>query len=207
MSSFSIKDHPPVERTKLRVVDNGEVLTLDFDGAFTKHQGTLWWGCAVAHRAMQVAAIAMSEETLWERGNLYVVSAHPGPGVLDTLDYITECRSKDMLKVIENPECVGMCNREMKFEWWVSNGEKTAHVVLKEDFVSADFWAVVDRLIAGPSEEDERKFEVFKVVLSAKIWTAPLEESFDVYIEDPVAVGEIPGSKIAAINEAKAAAA
>lgn len=190
--TFSIADYPPYERTLIRIVDQGEVKTLDFDGAVTVHQGTLWWGAAIGYRAMQMAAVALSPETLWQRGNLYVVSGHPGPGVLDSLNFITGCRDNGMLNVIDNPKCVGMCNREMRFEWWVSNGEKTAHVLLRDDFLPDSFWELVGRMIEKETEEDQRKFDLFKVILSAKIWSAPLEENLSATIEEAVPVGEIP---------------
>lgn len=192
--SYSSSNHTPVEGTQTRVLENGEVKTLDYDGAVTAHAGTLWWGAAVGYRAMQAAAIAMSTSALWERGSLYVVSGHPGPGVLDALDYVTGCRASDQMKVLENPRCKGMCNAEMKFEWWVSDGKETAHIILRDDFVPQSFYELTERLFGDVTDEDKRLFELFKVTLSAKIWNAPLEESFSVVMEAPLAVGEIPAT-------------
>jgi len=189
---ISITDFAPVQGTQTRIAADDKVVELDYGGAVTAHGGTLWWGAAVGYRAMQVAAIALSPETLWKRGNLYVVSGHPGPGVLDALDYVTGCRDNDKLKVLENPNCVGMCNAQMKFEWWVCDGDKTAHVTLRDDFVPKSFYELTERMFDTVTEEDKRIFELFKVSLSAKIWNAPLEESFTVAIEEPVAAGSIP---------------
>jgi len=191
-SVFLTSDHPAVEGTQTRIVADGEIQQLDYDGAVTAHPGTLWWGAAVGYRAMQAAAQALSARHLWQRGQLYVVSGHPGPGVLDALDYVTGCRANDHLKVLENPRCKGMCNAEMKFEWWVCDGRQTAHITLREDFVPQSFYDLTERLFGDVSDEDKRLFELFKVTLSAKIWNAPLEDSFSVVMEDVVAVGAVP---------------
>jgi hypothetical protein len=87
-----------------------------------------------------------------------------------------------------------MCNSTMKYEWWVSDGEQTAMVKLRADFVPGNFYLLMDRL--GKPEttaEDKKAFEVFKVNLSAKIWNYPLMESYSVVVSTvPLAVGELP---------------
>jgi hypothetical protein len=191
MSTQGIK---AVEGTKIRVLENGEVLELGYLGAMTEHKSSLWWGTAVAYRAMQVAAQALSTTTLWSRDNLYVVSAHPGPGVIDALDYVTKARTRDRFTCVRDNKCGMGCNSSMKFEWWVSDGERTAVVRLREDFVPWTFYELSDRLgKPETSKEDKKAFDNFKVELSARIWNAPLEESFSVEVHDrPLAVGTIP---------------
>ena len=76
----------PVDATVVRIRDKGEVKELDYDGAMTHHMNSLWWGTAVGYRAMQAAAKALSKDGLWSRDDLYVVGAHPGPGVRDVLE-------------------------------------------------------------------------------------------------------------------------
>lgn len=194
MSDNKTAQLPAAEGVKVRIEDNGEVVELEYKGAMTEHRSSLWWGTAVGYRAMQMAALAMSsEENLWSRKNLSLVSGHPGPGVLDSLNYVTGCKDRDQMVVMENPNCVGKCNSEMKFEWWVSNDEKTAHVALREDFVPQSFYDLTDRMVAGKTtDEDRRLFELFKVDLSTRIWNAPLDENFSVTYMDPLKPGELP---------------
>ena len=45
------------ERTIIRILDRGEVVELDYDGAVCHHPGSLWWGTAVGFRAMQTAGV------------------------------------------------------------------------------------------------------------------------------------------------------
>ena len=193
MTKFSSSQYKPTEGVIVRIVDNDEVLTIDYQGSMTNHTSSLWWGTAVGYRAMQMASTALSDEYLWSRDHLIVVSGHPGPGVLDSLNYVTACADKGRITVMQNPNCVNRCNSEMKFEWWISDQEKTAHVKLREDFVPREFYQLVDHLMNDDStDEDLRRFELFKVNLSTRLWVAPLDENFSVQFSDPLEVGEIP---------------
>lgn len=191
MSSNGIK---AAEGVTIRIKDQGEVLELDYDGALCSHPGSLWWGTAVGFRAMQVAAQALSKDGLWDRENLYIVSGHPGPGVKDMVEYVTGAASRDRYRVILAEGCGMQCNSKMKYEWWVSDGEKTANINLRPDFVPREFYELSDRLETNETtKEDIKSFRIFKVNLSTRIWNAPLEENFKVEIIDqPLQPGEIP---------------
>ena len=186
------------EGVTIRIKDRGEVLELDYDGAVCQHPGSLWWGTAVGFRAMQVAAQALSQDDLWDREKLYIVSGHPGPGVKDTIDYITGAASRDRYNVVVAEGCGMQCNSKMKYEWWVSDGERTANINLRPDFVPREFYELTDRLevndtVKEITKEDIKAFRIFKVNLSTRIWNFPLEESFRVEVVDqPLQPGELP---------------
>lgn len=183
----------PTEGLLVRIRDGANVLTLDYQETTAKHRQSLWWGTAVGWRAMQMAAKALSQDELWSRDNLAVVSGHPGPGVLDSINFVTDVGDRGALTVMQNPNCVSRCNSEMKFEWWVSDGSQTAHVALREDFVDRDFYELIDRRVYNEKrDDDDELFELYKVNMSARIWVAPLEDNFSVDYQAPLAKGEIP---------------
>lgn len=186
----------PVEETIVRIEDHGEIAELDYGGAVTAHTGTLWWGAAVGYRAMQAAAEALSKDGLWSRDNLYIVGAHPGPGVRDAIDYVTHTAARDRYRVVTDANCGTKCNSSMKFEWWVSDGCRTAFIQLRDNFVPRAFYELSDRLgTEAETKEDDRLFETYKVTLSARIWAAPLSHNFHVEVsEQPLAAGELPGA-------------
>ena len=194
MPSERSDDIKPVDATVVRIKEGGVVKELDYNGAMTAHTGSLWWGTAVGYRAMQVAAQALSKDGLWSRDDLYVVGSHPGPGVRDAIDYVTHVVGRDRYKVVLEDNCGMKCNSAMKFEWWVSDGRRTAAVKLREDFVPRAFYELSDRLgTDAESEEDTRLFEISKVNLSTRIWATPLERNFRVEVIDrPLAPGELP---------------
>ncbi|HEX4296020.1 MAG TPA: hypothetical protein VHZ29_17935 [Rhizomicrobium sp.] len=184
----------PVDATIVRIKDKGEVKELDYNGAMTAHMNSLWWGTAVGYRAMQAAAKALSKDGLWSRDDLYVVGAHPGPGVRDAINYVTDVVGRDRYKVMLDDKCGMKCNSTMKFEWWVSDGARTAVIRLRDDFVPRAFYELSDRLgTDAQTEEDSIMFEISKVNLSTRIWASPLERSFNVkVIDQPLAPGELP---------------
>jgi hypothetical protein len=184
----------PVDATIVRIKDKGEIKELDYDGAMTHHMNSLWWGTAVGYRAMQAAAKALSTDGLWSRDDLYVVGAHPGPGVRDAIDYVTDTVGRDRYKVMLDDNCGMKCNSTMKFEWWVSDGKRTASVRLRDDFVPRAFYELSDRLgTDAQTDDDSILFEISKVNLSTRIWATPLEKNFIVEVVDtPLAPGELP---------------
>lgn len=184
----------PAEATMLRIMDDGEMVEVDYDGAICQHPGSLWWGTAVGFRAMQVAALALSDDNLWSRDGLYIVSGHPGPGVRDTIEHVTRAVGRDRYQCVVAEGCDMQCNSKMKYEWWVSDWEKTAFIQLRRDFVPAEFYALSDRLgTPNTTKADIKSFRIFKVNLSTRIWNAPLEDSFHVSVtEESLQPGELP---------------
>jgi len=182
------------EATTIRIKDHGEIVELDYNGAITSHRGSLWWGTAVGYRAMQAAAEALSKDGLWSRDDLYIVGAHPGPGVRDAIDYVTGTAKRNRYHVVTDAECGAKCNSSMKFEWWVSDGNETAVIKLRDDFVPLAFYDLSDRLgTPDETKEDTRLFEIFKVTLSARIWAAPLASNFSVALRPlPLTPGDLP---------------
>src|ERR1043166_3497308 len=145
----------PVEGTLVRIRDDGRVHELRYDGAMTYHAGSFWWGTAVGYRAMQAAAEALSLDQLWSRDGLYIVSAHPGPGVRDAINYVTRTVDRDRFVCVEDGACGGRCHSSMKFEWWVSDGATTTTVRLRPDFVPPEFYHLSDRLgVPEPAAAD-----------------------------------------------------
>lgn len=192
-TQFPVSQYTPTDGVDVQIAEGNKVIKLDYQGSMTKHTGSLWWGTAVGYRAMQMAAKSLSQDYLWSRDNLCLVSGHPGPGVLDALNFVTGCRDRGTATVMENANCEGRCNSEMTFEWWVSDGEKTAHVALREDFVSKEFYELIDRRVYQENTaEDDRLFELYKVNMSTRLWVAALEDNFSVTYQAPLAAGELP---------------
>ena len=194
MSDSATETACAAESTLIRIQSEGEVLELAYDGAMCQHPGSLWWGTAVAFRAMQAAAKALSKDGLWSRDELNIVTGHPGPGVRDAVDYVADVVDRGRYKAVVAEGCGMQCNSQMKYDWWVSDGEKTALVQLVPGYVPVEFYTLSDRLGTDETtKEDLKLFRIFKVNLSTRIWNAPLEDSFQVTLLDsPLQPGELP---------------
>ena len=84
----------------LDIADNGRVEHLTYEGLLTFHQGEALWGASVGFRAMQAAGSSLSTERLWDRARILIVSAHPGPGVRDAIEYVTHCVSRNRFRLL-----------------------------------------------------------------------------------------------------------
>ncbi len=194
MSDSTIETVCAAESTLIRIRSEGEVLELAYDGAMCQHPGSLWWGTAVAFRAMQAAAKALSQDELWSRDELNIVTGHPGPGVRDAVDYVADVVDRGRYTAVSADGCGMQCNSQMKYDWWVSDGRQTALVQLVPGFVPDEFYTLSDRLgTDATTKEDLKLFRIFKVNLSTRVWNAPLEDSFTVtMLDSALQPGELP---------------
>ncbi len=175
-----------VEGRTIRIIDQGKKLLLDYSGAKEFHQGDSWWGLAVGFRAMQLAADVLSKEQLWDRKNLLVTSAHPGPGVRDAIEFVTACVERRNYHLTDQCASQKGCSSQMKYEWQISDGLVTIEVTLREDFVPTEFYELCDRLrTTHQVTEDKSLFKQYKAELSEALWMEPLATAFNTRFKKP----------------------
>lgn len=175
MHSYDADAVDPAETTIIRIKDHGVIEESAYDGAVSAHAGSLWWGTAIGYRAMHAAAEALPKDSFSSRDNLYIVGAHPRPGMRDAIDFVTHAVECDRYRVVADTDCSAKCNSSMKFDWWVSDGRRTAFLKLHDDFVPHVFYELSDRLgTPAETKDDMWLFEIFKFTLSARIWAVPL---------------------------------
>ena len=162
----------------LDIADNGHVEHLTYAGLLSFHQVGAIWGATVGYRAMQVAALALSTERLWDRTLLSVTSAHPGPGVRDAIEYVTRCVSQNRFHLLD-PIQPAKCNASMEYRWWISHSTQNIEIELRHGFVPSQFFDLVERMgTAREHWDDEIQLESLKTTLTKKIWQEPLQKLF-----------------------------
>jgi len=162
------------------IVVNEKATSFDYDALKTFHQGDSWFGCTVGFRAMQLAARELSdpEHGMWSRNNLSIISGHPGCGVKDAIELITATVSSEHYQLLDN---IGTqdCNRNMRFEWWISTNGKTIHIKLHDNIVPESFFELLDRINTDDeTSEDRNNFDMMKSDLSNTVWSQSLDDSF-----------------------------
>lgn len=182
------------QTSRIIVSEAGEKLTLDYAGLEAFHQGDSWWGCTVAFRALQQVSEVLNHSSILARDNLIVVSGHPGPGVRDAIEYVTRCVGKKRFSLLNKVSDQISCSRDMVFEWWISNGWHTVYIKLKNDFVPAEFYTLLDRLgTDNEAAKDKLLFDAFKKELSQQLWQMSLDDAFETTrFEQPLSIGEVP---------------
>lgn len=164
--------------TEILINDHGKPLTLNYSDALNFHRGNAYWGCALAFRMLQYAAILLSREKTWERQDLSIESGHPGPGVRDTIEYVTGCVSAGRFTLTcdsVEPRCVS----DMEYSWQVHDGQQSLRLNLAQGIVSSEFLQLLDPINRNEATEHQReRLETLKKAMTAKIWSLELEQAF-----------------------------
>ena len=197
-ASLAGTDSSGSENTSVRILVDGEVVCIDYDKMTDFHQGDSWFGCAVGFRAMQLAARELSGDTLWSRDDLTVVSGHPGAGVKDAIELVSGTLSANRFLLLDSISTQG-CNRFMKFEWWLSDTERSLHIKLRDNIVPEMFFTLLDRLINDDKltdtekEKERNQFDQMKSDLSDQIWSKSLDDNFEFdFLTKALKAGEMP---------------
>lgn len=170
----------------IEIADHGRVWRLNYSELAAYHGGGAVFGAAVGFRMLQLAARALSENGLWDRKDLAIVSYHPGAGVRDAVEFVTRCVTRGRY---ESPETTKACHDSMRFEWRVSDGRRDVSLKLRDGFVPGRFFELAGRKSAGQaSAHEEHELEALKVPLSELLWEEPLEFLF--HLSLPVTLKE-----------------
>jgi hypothetical protein len=163
---------------EIHINDNGELLKLSYKGALKFHKGNAYFGCALAFRMLQYAGQLLSRGALWERQNLTVHSGHPGPGVRDTIEYVTGCVSAGRFTLT----CVGTearCVSDMDYSWRLSDGRQCLKLKLVAGIVSPEFLQLLDTINRKEAGEHQyERLEILKKAMTDRIWSLDLEQAF-----------------------------
>jgi hypothetical protein len=158
----------------IEIGENGQVNHLTYQGLLVFHGGEAVWGASVGFRAMQAAGYALSTKQLWDRNLLSIVSAHPGPGVRDAIEYVTRCVSRNRFHLL-NPDEPAGCHQDMQFRWWIIQDKRTVEVQLREGFVPPQFFELLGRVDTEKEQlGDFQSLRHLKTNLTKRLW----EESF-----------------------------
>lgn len=171
------------ESRVLQILDGDEVLNLSYREALDFHGNDAWFGVAVAFRMLQAAGDLLSVDRLWDRDGLYVVSGHPGRGVRDCVQYVTRCVTHGRYS-LPTDVFEGRCDSAMQFYWEIGDGMRVASIVLRDDFIPAQFFELLDRHATRhehPADAD--RLGVLKRELAEKVWAEPLQTLFHTQLE------------------------
>lgn len=178
------------ERQTIAIADGGRVCRLDYAGLMAYHGGAAVFGATVAFRALQRASCAFSDQSLWEREDLTIISAHPGPGVRDAIEFVTRCVTRGRYRLFGAVDC-GHCDGGMRFEWQIGDGRRNVSLELLEGFVPQRFFDLAERKSAErASTENRRELEHLKMMLTERLWEEPLETLFQLCAETASVKGE-----------------
>jgi len=206
MTESVMKNTEPAQTTPAAVVneqiitigDMGREVRVSYLQCLESYDGDALWGLACAFRMLQLAQLQLSGENLWQRQKLYIVSAHPGPGVRYCVEYVTHCDSAGRYCLL--PACENQigCNRDMQYIWWLSDNQQTVRIGLRNDFIPDSFFTLLDRVNNEQLDVTEKvsirqAFNEAKQSLAESIWQYPVNEIFSCSIRNEyLAPGKLP---------------
>ncbi|HIB97926.1 MAG TPA: hypothetical protein EYO69_05745 [Candidatus Thioglobus sp.] len=179
--------------------DNGKLVSISFNDVLNYHTGNAWFGLSIAFRALELAESTFKKANLiWDRDQLTIVSAHPGPGVKDAIEYITHCISNQKFSLTKECADSNSCSSNMRFAWWISNDTHTAHISLRHNFIPVSFNELLDRIgTTDEQDNDQLDFDQLKQDLANKILQQPLLDNFhcDLY-HGSIKPEQLPSDKL-----------
>jgi hypothetical protein len=140
-------------RFPIHIRSSGLALLLDYEVFLDYHGGQALAGAAVGWRAMECAAMLLSDDAIWERNTLSLSARHAGPGVRDALEYVTRCFSRERFQH-DAPAGGNPCASAADFRFTVSDGARIVQLQLAEDVIPASFFAAVRRCRDDPDSAD-----------------------------------------------------
>ncbi|MES9972340.1 MAG: hypothetical protein ABW092_20095 [Candidatus Thiodiazotropha sp.] len=162
----------------IHIMDKGILLKLDYEDALKFHQGNAYWGCALAFRMLQFAEKLLSREKTWERHELSIESGHPGPGVRDTIEYVTGCVSGGRYRLTCSTT-EARCVSDMAYSWRISDAHQSLLLELADGIVSEEFLGLLDKINRNEADEEHHeRLEFLKKSMTKKIWSLELEQAF-----------------------------
>ncbi len=167
-----------VSPRSVEIADQGRVQLLEEDGLRGFHGGAAVFGMTLGFRMLQYAASLFStEDEVWDRSNLSIRSAHPGPGVRDAIEFVTRCVSRNAYSMDDSAKA---CHAGMRFEWTLTHGREQITLRLREGFIPARFLRLLERKNSGKAGAGERQaLEVLKLQMSQQLWKEPLTDLFE----------------------------
>ncbi|MGQ0622973.1 MAG: hypothetical protein ACT4QA_24210, partial [Panacagrimonas sp.] len=140
----------------IHICDQGRALLLDYEQFMEYHDCGALAGAAIGWRAMEQAAMLLSDVEVWDRADLTVTARHDGPGVRDALEYVTRCFTRNRYQSETPQGRGGPCGSAVDFHFTVSDGRRVVAVVLREGMVPESFFAAVSRCRDEPDSMDAR---------------------------------------------------
>lgn len=147
-----------MDKNKINIKHGNGQLTIHYERLREYHQDTNYAMLAITFKGIQ-GIFELFKDTPC-RKDLKVVSAHPGTGVKDALEFVTRAVTNDKYELnCSLPYANYNPHKQMGYYFEISNGNKTVTATLKEGVLCNDFFDFFgksqNKII---TEEEKKKF-------------------------------------------------
>lgn len=162
----------------LTVEERGQALMFTFEDMMRYHGGHSPGGVAVAFKAMQRAFAALSDDKPPQRRSITVRTAFRGPGARDGFEVVTRAVSDGRYVVDRSLVRADLGRLREDFVFEVSLDDRSATLVLRDGFVTAEFIDLART--ENRTDHQEQRLDELKAVLAQRVMGAPADEVYDV---------------------------
>lgn len=100
------------------------------------------------------------------RGELSVVSGHPGPGVRDACEFVTRAVTRGCYRVdLTLPEARYSAAADKSYSFWLTRGERRVQAVLRDGVLPPEFFA----LLGNPAPEAQREHARLRASIAERV--------------------------------------
>lgn len=109
------------------------------------------------------------------RGELSVVSGHPGPGVRDAIEFATRAVTRGCYQVdLSLPEARYSQAADKSYSFWLTRGQRRVQAVLREGVLPPEFFA----LLGDPAPAAQREHARLRARIAERVLGQAPEELF-----------------------------
>lgn len=111
---------------------------------------------AIVFQAQRAAIALLSPEAIPARGDISIVSGHPGPGVRDAFEVVTRAVSRGAYAVDRaRPEARFVAGQDISYSFRMTIGARTAEIALLDGVLPERFFELVFAKSRTPVQERE----------------------------------------------------
>lgn len=132
---------------------------------------------ATTFRAVGAALAALSPGQPLRRGDISVVSGHPGPGVRDAFEFVTRAVTRGAYTVDRSlPDARLAPGADLSYSFRVTAGGRTAEIALLPDVLPARFFELTFK--AGRSAAEDEEGRQLRRAIAADVLARPANALF-----------------------------
>lgn len=169
-----------MEDRTIRIMDDDDLIRIEFADVERYHGQHSIAGAALGYQVLRAALAALHPDDLSRRGEVAIVTGHPGPGFRDAFELVTRAVTHQRYTVdVTRPD--GRYNpfSAHAYSWSITSGDRAVELVLREGLIPHRFfelWSLVGRGVATP--EDWAELVRVKRGLADTVLTMPPEALF-----------------------------
>jgi hypothetical protein len=145
-----------MEDRAIRIMDDDDLIQVEFADVERYHGQHSIAGAALGYQVLRAALAALHPDDLPRRGEVAIVTGHPGPGFRDAFELVTRAVTRQLYDVdVTRPDGRHNPFGAHAYSWSITSGDRAADLVLREGLIPHRFfelWNMVGRGVATPED-------------------------------------------------------